>query len=33
MLGSAPCSENIGDGPIKWLLLKKTEKIKKPAHY
>jgi hypothetical protein len=29
MLGSAPCSKNIGDGPIKWLLLKQTRKKKK----
>jgi hypothetical protein len=24
--GSAPCSKNIGDQPIKWLLLKKKKK-------
>jgi len=30
MLGCAPCSKNIGDGPIKLLLLEKKEK-KKPV--
>jgi hypothetical protein len=26
MLGSAPCSKNTGDGPIKWFFLKKKKK-------
>jgi hypothetical protein len=28
MLGSAPCSKNIDDGPIKWLMLKGKNKKK-----
>jgi hypothetical protein len=27
MLGSAPCSENIGSGPIIWLFLEKKKKL------
>jgi len=27
MLGSAPCSENIGGGPMIWLILGKKKKL------